>query len=335
MNDPQDGPSWSGPESEQHQRRGRDQPSAGGARGGQWPDLSTFRPGVIPLGPLGVGEIFGGAFATLRAHPGMLFGSAFLVIAISQLLALLLTWPRMQELTAMAGVEELTQGQAQSLMLDSLFVSGITFGFAMLAQLFVAGLATVVVGKAVLGQPVGFAEAWEELKPRLLPLLGLTMLVGIVVFAGAMLFLIPGIWAYVLLALATPALVLERSSVLQAMRRSKDLVQNSWWRIFGILLLTAMIVVGINIIVSTPFELIAGGSAAGGLEAGATTGEFMILSTIGPVLAGTIAYPFTASVHALIYIDRRIRTEGLAVELARAAGMAPPDAGPPGTPHSW
>ncbi|MDV6012905.1 hypothetical protein [Haloechinothrix sp. LS1_15] len=306
-------------------------PDRGAGGGSQWPDLSTFRPGVIPLCPLRLGEIFGGALRTLRAYPLVLFGVSFLAVGLSQLLALALTWSRVQDAEAItANADELSPEQAQALLAEAMTVIGITLGLAMLAQLFVTGIATIVASKAVLGQPVTLATAWIELKPRLLPLIGLTILVGALVFAGAMLLLIPGIWAYVVLALAAPALVLERAPVVRAMRRSWDLVLHSWWRIFGILVLAGLIAFGISVVVSMPFEIIGGGA-----DAGTTAGEQAVMSTLGAVLAGTIAYPFIATVHALIYIDRRIRTEGLAVELARAAGMAPPDAGPPGTPHSW
>ncbi|SNR36114.1 hypothetical protein SAMN06265360_103195 [Haloechinothrix alba] len=300
--------------------------------GGGWPDLGSFQPGVIPLRPLGLGDILGGALATLRSHAAMLFGAAFVVVGIGQLLALALVWPRIQELTATAGTGEATDEQLAGLMLDNLAVNGVSLGFMMLAQLFVTGLATIVVGKAVLGRTVGFAEAWEDLRPRLIPLLGVTFLVGVIVFAGAMLFLIPGIWAAIVLALAAPALVLERSSVLHAMRRSWDLVLNSWWRIFGIMALVVVITVVINLVVTLPFGIMAGGSVD---PASTTTNEQIILTTVGEVLAASVAYPFAVTVTALVYIDRRIRTEGLALELARAAGMAPPDAGPPGSPHAW
>ncbi|MBA0124897.1 hypothetical protein H0B56_05015 [Haloechinothrix sp. YIM 98757] len=306
--------------------------SAAPRGGGGWPDLGNFQPGVIPLRPLGLGDILGGALATLRSHAAMLFGAAFVAIGLSQLLALALVWPRIQEVAATAGADELSDEQMVGLMLDRLAVDGVSMGFLMLAQLFVTGLATIVVGKAVLGRTIGFAEAWEDLRPRLIPLLGVTVLVGVIVFAGVMLFLIPGIWAAVVLALAAPALVLERTSVPHAMRRSWDLVLNSWWRIFGILALAFAIGTAIYIVVILPFEIMTGG----GVEPGSTvTNEQIILGTVGEVVATTVLYPFVVTVTALVYIDRRIRTEGLALELARAAGMAPPDAGPPGSPHAW
>ena len=46
-------------------------------------------------------------------------------------------------------------------------------------------------------------------------------------------------WLWVLFALVTPALVLERCGVGAAFGRSKALINGAWWRTFGVLLLTA------------------------------------------------------------------------------------------------
>jgi hypothetical protein len=50
-----------------------------------------------------------------------------------------------------------------------------------------------------------------------------------------------------------------------------------------------------------------------------------MVSTIGSILAGTLTYPFVAAVTVLLYVDLRMRREGLDLTLARAAGVAPPD----------
>ena len=48
----------------------------------------------------------------------------------------------------------------------------------------------------------------------------------------------------------------------------------------------------------------------------------LLVSQIGSVLSGAILYPLTAAVTALLYIDLRMRTEGLDIELMRATGEA-------------
>src|SRR5690606_636634 len=116
--------------------------------------------------------------------------------------------------------------------------------------------------RAVLGRGVTLGEAWQDSRPRLLRLLGLSLLVPLLtglavggpgllaaltgsfglttlcVLGGAVL----GVWLWVRLSLAAPALMLERQGVRQAMRRSWKLVGGSWWRVFGIQLLVLVLV---------------------------------------------------------------------------------------------
>ena len=47
----------------------------------------------------------------------------------------------------------------------------------------------------------------------------------------------------------------------------------------------------------------------------------LIITGVGTILGAAITWPFTAVATALIYVDRRIRREGLDIELARAAGF--------------
>ncbi|MGH3948102.1 MAG: hypothetical protein ACRDSE_03125 [Pseudonocardiaceae bacterium] len=292
----------------------------------RWPNLRSFRPGVIPLGPLQMGEIFSGTIATLRSHAAVLFGAALVIVAVGQLAALAVSYPLLDELPVIE--EDATPQEALAAASQGLAASLAGLPFAVLAQIFVTGIATVVVGKAVIGESLSLADAWAQCRPRLLPLLGLTVLVGALVAIGTMLFIVPGIWLMVLLSLATPALILERTTIGHALVRSKDLVRNAWWHIFGILLITLLLNFGISVIISAPFELI------GGDPTGTTSGEYLVLSTIGAIAAGAVTAPIAAVVIALIYIDRRMRTEDLAVELARAAGLAPPEAGTTGRPHT-
>ena len=131
------------------------------------------------------------------------------------------------------------------------------------------------------------------------------------------------------LAFAAPALLLENLGIVAAMRRSWRLVRGSWWRVLGVLLLTTIIASIANGLLQTPFSIIgaviaaavAPGDASG--STAAITPAVVITSVsgnIGTVIASTVTAPFSAAVTALLYIDLRIRREGLDVALARAAG---------------
>src|SRR5664280_1774124 len=119
---------------------------------------------------------------------------------------------------------------------------------------------------------------------------------------------------------ATAALVLERTSVRGALRRSRALVRHSWWRVAGILILAAVVAGVLNSVLTVPFAIFGGGSPFDLSGSGPDLGfGALLLSAIGAIIAGTIVQPFNAGVQALLYVDRRMRAEGLDVTLAEAA----------------
>lgn len=279
------------------------------------------KPGVIPLRPLAVGEILEGAVGTMRRHAGVVFGSSAVIALLSAGLYIIADlW--ILDATAPPPVidpnasPEVQLDQALAALGDNLANAGVMGVINLLTQTFLAGLLTVVVGKAVLGRPIGFGQAWEELRPRLLPLFGLTVVVTLLVAVGLVLFIVPGVWLFVLFSLAAPALVLERGSIGDALRRSPVLVRQFWWRVFGVLLLAMLIGFLISFVIQLPFGLLAGDPTA---TAGLTVNDVLILE-LGNAVAQTIVVPFASAVTALLYIDQRMRKERLDEELARSAG---------------
>ncbi|MEU6646593.1 hypothetical protein ABZ863_29160 [Saccharomonospora sp. NPDC046836] len=298
-----------GPQPPQYPQFPQHPESGGGFRG---------QPGVIPLRPLGVGEILDGAISTMRKYAGLVFGASAVVALISSALSLAVgVWlfDNVEPLVVNPNASQQEQlDQLLSQLGDVLAANSVVLVISVLTQTFLTGLLMVVVGKAVLGQPITLGEAWAELRPRLLPLLGLTILVTVIVMVGTILLIIPGIVAYVFLSLTTPALILERGRVRTSLSRSPALVRGSWWRVFGILLLAVVIAFVISLIIQVPFTL----AGAGDIGTAASATELLI-GELGYALAQTITVPFVSGVTALLYIDQRMRREGLDIELARAA----------------
>ena len=308
-----------------------------GAQGGWQPPP---RPGVIPLAPLGAGDIIGGAIATMRTRPALMLGVTAAVVIITQLLTLAATFPLLVELSEVVvpGPDDATYDATDVSMADvtrmagqTMLVALIGLVLAVVSRVFLSGLFTVVVGAAVLGQRPPFREVMQRVRPRLLPLLGLTLIYLLVLtaagaVAGLVLITSPGlgvlvllavavlgVWLVTLFSLATPALVLEGVGVGRAFGRSRELVNGAWWRIFGITLLTGLIAGVTAFVISLPFESLGGGFAS---SVAPVTAKYLVLSTIGAVIASTVTEPFIAAVTALQYTDQRIRRERLDVELA-------------------
>ncbi|MER5555790.1 glycerophosphoryl diester phosphodiesterase membrane domain-containing protein [Streptomyces sp. NPDC002793] len=314
---------------------------------------TAAKPGVIPLRPLGVGEILDGAVSTMRTHWRTVLGISLTVSVIAEIVIILLhryVLPQQVSIDPNAtGAEALRQAtdSAQSQLISTAPDTLI----ALIATLITTSVLTMVISRSVLGRGVTLSEAWSEARPRLLPLLGLTLLLSLLSLAIMVVGLLPGLalgggaagvtltflgliassgvvlWLMIRFTLAAPALMLERQSVLTSLRRSAKLVRGNWWRTFGILALTYLLVIILTFIIAIPFGIIAVSVDSNGLSEFLNSSStdfgwpFLIVTGIGDVIISTLAYPFTAGVMALLYVDQRIRREALDLDLARAAGV--------------
>ncbi|WP_340684394.1 hypothetical protein LCL61_39120 [Amycolatopsis coloradensis] len=306
----------------------------------QYPNwkVGLGRPGVIPLRPLNLTDILDGAVTAMRKYWRMVFGAAAVTAVLTaaiNLVGLLLVdttadLERMRDLGPAATDQEL-MNQMLGVLGGTLASSSISLVATLLGTTILTGFLTVLMGKAVLGKPVTFKEALREATPRLLPLLGLTVLYTLAIMVAAIFCLLPAIIPYTFWALASPAFILERGTVMEAFRRSVKLVSGMFWRVFGILLLATVISSFLASIITIPFSFSAFLSIFGDLDQMyvPSTGD-LILQSVGTVIAQTIVGPFTALVTVILYIDQRMRREGMDIELARAAGIATP---PP--PQAW
>jgi hypothetical protein len=299
------------------------------------------KPGVIPLRPLALGEILDGAITAIRTYPKQMLGVSALMSTIANLLSVGVLLFIINQTTWLYSDLPLTASESDRLAEEfgiTLIVTIPSIVVSLLIGTFLNGVLTVVMGKAVLGQPITIGEAWSHVRPRFGALLGLSLLYALIVIVGAVLFVIPGVWLYVLFSLCSTALILEGATVGKALGRSRTLVNGAWWRTFGILLLATIIASVLAQIVQIPFSLATGGlntiTGAGPVPDIEVT---LLLTALAGIIAETITLPFTAGVTTLIYIDRRMRREGMDIELARQAGVTPPPQQPPTTqpPTNW
>ncbi len=281
------------------------------------------KPGVIPLRPLGVGEILDGAISYMRRDPRTVLGISAIIAAAIALLQLLMfgsfatLFDRLLSDPAItspgSGAEPNTgalAGGIAGIGGVALLVTVVTFLLNVLAT----GMLTTAMGRAVLGRPVSTSDVWQRARKRFWPLLGLTLLVGLAVGAvatvgigiavllgyavgqasaglgvllGVLLALaavLATVWLTVGLLLAPVALILENVGVTTSMRRSFRLVKGAWWRTFGIYLLATILAYIVAQVLTLPFSFI------GGIISGtqATSGELANPFTFATALAGSL-----------------------------------------------
>lgn len=319
---------------------------------GSWGPLPpALKPGVVPLRPLGLGEVLDGSVGVLRRYPGPALGLAAIVAVVTVLVQTLVDTTLLRPFLELDPAA-LADGGPQAFQdaLGGAFTgAAVAVLLGLLSGAVMAGVLTAVVGKAVLGQPLTLAEAWSSVRPVLLKLIWLSLLSGLIVFGvflvgtllaavlfqlgvpGAVLGVLAGlaavgaaVWAYVRISLAPCALVLERTGVTASLRRSAVLVRGDWWRVFAILLLILVIAVFVSLTLQAPFEFLGAGSLGGVFDPQRDVlgARALILSGVGSIITTTLVSPFTAGATALLYVDRRMRAEGLDVALAAAAAGA-------------
>ncbi|ATL28197.1 hypothetical protein [Streptomyces formicae] len=342
----------------------------GGYRGwGAWQGPPpAAKPGVIPLRPLGVGEILDGAVSTMRAHWRTVLGISLTVAVLTEVVVVLLQGLVLNDTVDTDALNDpsATLGELTRAMGDTMLSSGVVLGITLLGTIVATALLTMVTSRAVLGKSVTTSEAWQDSRPQLAKLFGLTLLIPLIGAAVVAIGILPGVlialagaseagtslavlgglaasvaalWLVVRFSLASPALMLEKQGVKKSLARSVKLVNGSWWRVFGIQLLAAIIANVVASIIVIPFTFIAGALSGDGVtgfldNAGELGWTFLIVSGIGSVIGSMLTFPITAGVTVLLYIDQRIRREALDLELARAAGLPGHRPTTPGTPGS-
>jgi len=96
------------------------------------------------------------------------------------------------------------------------------------------------------------SEVAEGMKSDFGKILLITVISWILVFAGTMLFILPGIYVAIPVSLATAILVFRRNSVMDSISECFQLIKDNWWNTFATLLCIGLIVYLISLVFQLP-----------------------------------------------------------------------------------
>ena len=318
---------------------------------------TVAQPGIIPLRPLTVGELFNGAFQAVRVNPQTMFGFAFAIMAVVGLVQAFFASSSTSSLT-----RALSSGDTEDLVysLGGSMGSFVTSGLTLLATAFLSGMLALTVWDAVLGRKSSPADAWHRFSPRFVPVLLATLLIGIIEFVVIVLvllvFMIPfflvvvnaasarsydsasagigGALSIIFLmivalivvacfftvkfAFTSSAVVLEGLGPVDAIKRSWSLSKGSFWRILGRILLIG-VVIGL---ISSVLGGIVGAILGVGANAADSVGMLVAFSAFVSALLSAVVIPVQSSFYTLMYLDERMRKENLAPMIAQEASRA-------------
>jgi hypothetical protein len=129
-------------------------------------------------------------------------------------------------------------------------------------------------------------DVWAEAKKFVLPILGTSIVIGLLVGVGFVCCILPGIWLGVSLSLIYMAMIYEGKGMGDAFNRSFNLTKDNWWSTFGIIIIAFIIVYILQLLLSIPSILMGFKSFfsafknPGNLEALNFTTSFYIISSI-------------------------------------------------------
>jgi hypothetical protein len=281
------------------------------------------------LRPLDFGGIFDQAFKLYTAHWRTLLTISAIVMVPLGVLSLVISLVLFQDLdAALADPAFLDTSPDQVLglffdaLLPSLFVGLLTIIGLWLIQ----GACTHAVSEVYAGRNPTWQASLSAGFQRLPSLAGAVIMIGLGTLAGFVFCFFPGVWLYIMWFVTVPALVAERLGAWEAMTRSWELIQGTWWRTLGLAIVTSIIVGIVSVALASPTQFLV------------FSGESLTSTQAVSQVANTIAYiltlPFQALVAVVIYFDLRVRKEAfdLTTLMGGDDGIAPAPPAPPTPP---
>ena len=310
------------------------------------------RPGIVPLHPLSFGTILGRSFVALRQNPRVLLGFALVVQTVAYLVVMVAiggvafaTFSRLA--TLRPGSEDFATVMAGSVAITA--VTGILLGIAAgVLSTVVQAVVVVEVTRAVVAEKLALGEIWRRVKPIVWRLIGYSALLilavaTLFVVVGGLLFLLGTVtaplaiglavlvvlaaipltwWLTIKLLLVPSTIIIERATIGQAIRRSWTLVRGRFWSSLGVVILISMMFGAVAQVVNIPFSFL----SAGLTTVVTPTGDPEVAGIVGLLVTSVITYAVILLIQsmalvvqstatALIYVDCRMRREGLDLDL--------------------
>jgi hypothetical protein len=131
--------------------------------------------------------------------------------------------------------------------------------------------------------------------PVILPLFLAGLLAGLGIALGFVLLIVPGLILLTIWSVIAPVIVLERTGVIEAFGRSRELVRGHGWQVFGVIVCVFLIIVVARTVL---------GAIAVGID------DSVVMRTLFDVIGSTLTAPVVALVASVLYFRLKGLDEG-------------------------
>jgi hypothetical protein len=165
------------------------------------------------------------------------------------------------------------------------------------------------------------SDTFEAARAHLAAVLVAGLIAAIGIALGFVLLIIPGLVLLTFWCLIVPSIVIEGKSAGESFGRSFDLTRGHFWRVLGIIVLTALIYIGFAVVLALVLSPLAD----------------WLKNFVSTVVSGTLTAPFFALVLTVLYfrlsaVAEQVAPAPAAIPAEQRPAETPPEEPPPATP---
>jgi hypothetical protein len=307
----------------------------------------SWQPGIVALRPLPFGDFITVPFKAMRFNRAVVVGGPLLMFTVSALLTALAIWLAANDSELNAFSYDDAFGGITSTTVIAIVVAALSW---IVSDMMATSVVYPAVARALLGERISLSQAFKTTLPRIghLLLFSLITAIPVIVIGGVaalvfgasaassdsdpvsmvlgvlvMMFVVfapLALTVAVYSAVARGVIVLERANTFRAINRAFKLVPGRFWWSVLIIFVVGIIVSAVQQAFSTAIQFVAVIPAFVAPDSDVALLVAVFLGVVFYLIAYCITqYSFLGSTSALIYLDMRMRKEGLAFELAKAA----------------
>jgi hypothetical protein len=140
---------------------------------------------------------------------------------------------------------------------------------------------------------MSLGETYERVRPQLPAIIVGGLLAGLGIALGLVLLIVPGLILLTWWIVLIPVIVLEERSAGEAFGRSRELVRGHAWSVFGVIVLTILVVIAFNIVLSLLLLPVSD----------------WLRSFVSNIVVGTVVTPFVVVTWTTLYYRLRAAKE--------------------------